>query len=171
MSKQTHDIPTLRKVIEGALGAQLPTFPGTSFGVKNLDKVCAALLDIPPAHVERTAANIGMPDQSEKLSSVFADAVGRQLRGASIDKITTVVDGMVADYLEKRNRRTRVLEIAAQEITRSLPSAMTYPTSSTTMSNATVAYKRAVDVLKHGIDIASRDRGSNEASAGKSSAV
>jgi uncharacterized protein DUF2806 len=125
MSKQTHDIPTLRKVIEGALGAQLPTLPGPSFGVKNLDKVCAALLDIPPAHVERTAANIGMPDQSEKLGSVFADAVGRQLRGASIDKITAVVDGMVADYLEKRNRRTRMVEIAAQEITQSPPSADT----------------------------------------------
>jgi hypothetical protein len=90
-----------------------------------LDKVCAALLDIPPARGERTAANIGMPDQSEKLSAVFADAVGRQLRGASIEKITAVVDGMVADYLEKRNRRTRVVEIAAQEITQSPPSADT----------------------------------------------
>src|SRR5262245_36193916 len=104
MTKQTHEIPTLRKVIEGELGAELPPFPGSSFGVKNLDKACGALLDIPPAHVGRnTAATIGMPDQGEKLSSIFADAVGRQLRGASIEKITAVVDGLVADYIEKRN--------------------------------------------------------------------
>jgi hypothetical protein len=125
MTKRTHEIPTLRKVIEGELGAQLPPFPGSSFGVKNLDKACAALLDIPPAHAGRNAATIDMPDQGEKLSSVFADTVGRQLSGASIEKITAVVDGLVADYIEKRNRRTRVLEIAAQEITQSPPSADT----------------------------------------------
>jgi hypothetical protein len=56
---------------------------------------------------------------------VFGDAVGRQLRGASVETITAVVDGMVADYIEKRNRRTRVLEIAAQEITQSPPSGET----------------------------------------------
>jgi len=121
MSKQTHEIPTLRKVIEGALGAQLPPFPGPSFGVKNLDKVCAALLDL-PAHVGKNAATAGTPEQGEKLSSIFADAVGRQLTGASIEKISAVVDGLVADYIEKRNRRTRVVEIAAQEITQSPPS-------------------------------------------------
>jgi hypothetical protein len=125
MTKQIHEIPTLRKVIEGGLGDQLPPLPGSSFGVKNLDKACAALLDIPPAHVGRNAATIGIPDQGEKLRSVFADAVGRQLRGASIEKITAVVDGLVADYIEKRNRRTRVVEIAAQEITQSPPSADT----------------------------------------------
>jgi len=123
MTKQTHEIPTLRKVIEGALGAQLPPFPGPSFGVKNLDKVCAALLDIPPAHVEKDAATIGgKPEQGEKLGSIFADAVGRQLSGASFEKISAVVDGLVTDYIEKRNRRTRVVEIAAQEITQSPPS-------------------------------------------------
>ena len=123
MTKQTHETPTLRKVIEGALGAQLPPLPGLSFGLKNLDKVCAALLDIPPPHVERNVAPIGT--QGEKLGSVFGDAVGRQLRGASVETITAVVDGMVADYIEKRNRRTRVLEIAAQEITQSPPSGET----------------------------------------------
>src|SRR5262245_39131400 len=119
MTKQTHEIPTLRKVIEGALGAQLPPFPGPSFGVKNLDKVCAALLDIAPAPGGRKAATAGMPEEGEKLSSIFADAVGRQLSGASIEKVSAVVDGLVADYIEKRNRRTRVVEIAAQEITQS----------------------------------------------------
>jgi Protein of unknown function (DUF2806) len=122
MTKQTHEIPTLREVIEGALGFQLPPFPAPSLTVKNLDKVCAALLDVPPAYVDSNAATIGRPDQGEKLSSVFADAMGRQLRGASIEKITAVVDGLVADYIEKRNRRTRVLEIAAQEMTQSPPS-------------------------------------------------
>jgi len=78
-----------------------------------------------PKHVERTAATIGRPNQGERLSSVFADAVGRQLTGASIEKIAAVVDGMVADYLEKRNRRTRVVEIAAQEITQTPPSSNT----------------------------------------------
>jgi hypothetical protein len=120
MPKQSYEIPTLRRVIEGALGAGLPPFPGPSFGLKNLDKVCAALLDV-PAHVERNPATVGGPDQGGELSSVFADAVGRQLRGASIEMITAVVDGLVADYIEKRNRRTRVVEIAAQEITQSLP--------------------------------------------------
>jgi len=120
MPKQSYEIPTLRRVIEGALGAELPPFPGPSFGLKNLDKVCAALLDV-PAHVERNPATVGGPDQGGELSSVFADAVGRQLRGASIEMITAVVDGLVADYIEKRNRRTRVVEIAAQEITQSLP--------------------------------------------------
>src|SRR6516165_4705494 len=116
MTKQTHEIPTLRKVIEGALGAELPPFPGPSFGVKNLDKVCAALVDIPPARVESDGATTGGPGQGEELGSVFADAVARRLRGASIELITAVVDGLVADYIEKRNRRTRVVEIAAQEI-------------------------------------------------------
>jgi uncharacterized protein DUF2806 len=121
MPKQSYEIPTLRRVIEGALGAELPPFPGPSFGLKNLDKVCAALLDI-PAHVERNPATTGGPDQGEELSSVFAAAVARQLRGASIEMVTAVVDGLVADYIEKRNRRTRVVEIAAQEITQSLQS-------------------------------------------------
>jgi len=125
MTKRTHEIPTLRKVIEGALGAQLPPLPGPSFGVKNLDKVCAALLDIPPAHAERNAATIGGPDQGEQLGSVFADAVGRQLRDASIEKITAVVEGLVADYIEKRDRRARVVEIAAREISLSAPSSNT----------------------------------------------
>jgi hypothetical protein len=121
MPKQSYEIPTLRRVIEGALGAELPPFPGPSFGLKNLDKVCAALLDI-AAHVERNPATAGGPDQGEELSSVFAAAVARQLRGASIEMITAVADGLVADYIEKRNRRTRVVEIAAQEITQSLQS-------------------------------------------------
>jgi len=125
MTKQTREIPSLRKVIEGTLGAQLPPFPGPSFGVENLDKVCAALLDIPPAHVEGNVATSGGPDQDENLSSVFADALRRQLRGASIEKISAVVDGLVADYIEKRSRRTRVLEIAAQEITQNPPTAVT----------------------------------------------
>jgi len=122
MTRQTHEINTLREVIEGALGARLPPFPAPSFGVQNLDKVCAALLDIPPASFGGTAAPIGSTDHGEKLSSIFAGAMGRQLRGASIEKITAVADGLVADYIEKRGRRTRVLEIAAQEITQSPPS-------------------------------------------------
>ena len=128
MTKQTHEsgakvLSTLREVIEGSLGFQLPPFPAPPLTVKNLDKACAALLDIPPAHVEGNAATVGRLEQGEKLSSVFADAMRRQLRGASSQKIAAVVDGLMADYLEKRNRRTRVLEIAAQEITLGPPSA------------------------------------------------
>jgi hypothetical protein len=127
MTKQTHEsggkvLPTLREVIEGALGFQLPPLPAPPLTVKNLDKVCAALLDVPRAHVEGYAASIGRPEQGEKVSSVFVDAIRRQLGGASNEKIASVVDGLVADYIEKRNRRTRVLEIAAQEITLGPPS-------------------------------------------------
>ena len=116
MTKQTQEnggkvLPTLREVIEGALGFQLPPLPAPPLTVKNLDKVCAALLDVPPAA-------IGRPEQN----SVFTEAMQRQLGGASNEKLAAVVDGMVADYIEKRSRRTRVLEIAAQEITAGPPS-------------------------------------------------
>ena len=107
-------LPTLREVIEGALGFQLPPLHAPPLTVKNLDKVCAALLDVPPAHVGSDAATI-----VEELNSVLADAMRRQFRGASNEKIAADVDGLVADYIEKRSRRTRVLEIAAQEITQS----------------------------------------------------
>src|SRR5262252_9479777 len=97
MTKQTQEnggkvLPTLREVIEGALGFQLPPLPAPPLTVKNLDKVCAALLDVPPAA-------IGRPEQN----SVFTEAMQRQLGGASNEKLAAVVDGMVADYIEKRS--------------------------------------------------------------------
>jgi len=83
MTTQTHEsrgkvLPTLREVIEGALGFQLPPLHAPPLTVKNLDKVCAALLDVPPAHVGSDAATI-----VEELNSVLADAMRRQFRGAS----------------------------------------------------------------------------------------
>ena len=128
MTRQAHEsggkvLPTLREVIEGALGFQLPPFIAPPLAVKNLDKVCAALLDVPPVQVEGNAASTGRQEHGENLNSVFADAMRRQLGGASSEVIAAVVDGLVADYIEKRSRRTRVLEIAAQEITQGRPSA------------------------------------------------
>jgi uncharacterized protein DUF2806 len=83
----------------------LPTPPRTA---KNLDKACAALLDYPsgPRHANVDLANRG----------AMADAMRRQLRGASNEKVAAALEGMVADYVEKRDRRARVLELAAHEI-------------------------------------------------------
>ena len=139
-------LPTLREVIEGALGFQLPPLPAPPLTVKNLDKVCAALLDVPRAHVEGYAASIGRPEQGEKVSSVFVDAIRRQLGGASNEKIASVVDGLVADYIEKRNRRTRVLEIAAQENHAEPPSG---DTDAVRRSARMLRFRGALAVLPH----------------------
>jgi hypothetical protein len=40
----------------------------------------------------------------------------RQLKDASNEKVAAALDGLVADYVEKRDRRARVLELAAREI-------------------------------------------------------
>jgi len=115
-------LPTLRDVIESSLGFQLPPLPAPPRTVKNLDKACAALLDVPPSPREGNAVNSrGRAGAAEKLSAAFVDAVRRQLKDESKDKVASAVDGLVADYLEKRDRRARVLEIAAREITQAPP--------------------------------------------------
>jgi hypothetical protein len=128
MTRQSHEgsgkaLSTLREVIEASLGYRLPPFSTPPLTVKNLDRACAALLDVPPVHVASNAAAIEGPKQGEELGSVFADAMRRQFREVSNERIAAVVDGLVADYVEKRSRRTRVLEIAAQEITLGPPGA------------------------------------------------
>jgi Protein of unknown function (DUF2806) len=115
---QDRALPSLREVIENSLGFQLPPLPAPPRTVKNLDKACAALLDVSTWPRGGNAAfareEIG---RSEKLNAAVVDAMQRQLRDASIDKLAAAVDGLVADYVEKRHRRARVLELAAKEIT------------------------------------------------------
>jgi Protein of unknown function (DUF2806) len=98
----------LREFFKNSLGFQLPPLPTPPRTAKNLDQACAALLDYPsaPRHVNADFANRG----------AIADAMRRQLRGASNEKVAAALEGLVADYVEKRDRRTRVLELAAQEI-------------------------------------------------------
>jgi hypothetical protein len=112
-------LPTLRDVIEGSLGFQLPPLPAPPRTVKNLDKACAALLDYAPGSPARNTA--AGPAQSAKLSAAFVEAMRHQLSDSSTEKMAAAVDGLVNDYLEKRNRRARVLEIAAREITQAPP--------------------------------------------------
>ena len=112
-------LPTLREVIESSLGLQLPPLPAPPRTVKNLDKACAALLDFAPGSPARnTAAGLA---QSAKLGAVFVEAMRHQLSDSTHEKMAAAVEGLVTDYLEKRNRRSRVLEIAAREITQAPP--------------------------------------------------
>jgi hypothetical protein len=103
----------LRELFKNSLGFQLPPFPAPPRTVKNLDKACAALLDFPtvPLH-----ANAAFGSQAPGRSEAIADAMRRQLRDASDEKVAAALDGLVADYVEKRDRRARVLELAAREI-------------------------------------------------------
>src|ERR1700730_19121321 len=102
-------LPTLQGVIESSLGVRLPSLPSPPRTLTNLDKVCAALLDVPPAHVERSGAIFEGSPQSDNLSAAFVEAMGRHLRDASNEKISAAAEGLVTDYLEKRSRRARVL--------------------------------------------------------------
>jgi hypothetical protein len=113
-------LPTLREVIENSLGFQLPPLPAPPRAVRNLDKACAALLDLSPGQLQRNSA-AACAGRAEKVHAAVVDAMWRQLKDASNETVTAAVDGLVADYLEKRNRRARVLEIAAREITQAPP--------------------------------------------------
>ena len=116
-------LPTLREVIEKWLGFQLPPLPAPPQTIKNLDKACAALLDVPAAPLGGKAA-IALQglERGEKLGVAVVDAMRRQLKDDSDDKVAAALDGLVADYIERRNRRSRVLELAAREITQAPPS-------------------------------------------------
>src|SRR5262249_15064462 len=112
-------LPILREVIESSLGFQLPPLPAPPHTVTNLDKACAALLDVAPGFPQTAASKGSGP--GEKTTAAFVDAIGRHLRDASNEKVASIVNGLVTDYLEKHSRRTRVLEIAAREITQAPP--------------------------------------------------
>jgi hypothetical protein len=111
-------LPILREVIESSLGFELPPLPAPPRTVKNLDKACAALLEAPPGSQKNAAGELA---QSDKATAAFLDAMRRQLKDATNERVSAAVDGLVADYLERRDRRTRVLEIAAREITQAPP--------------------------------------------------
>jgi hypothetical protein len=103
----------LREFFRNSLGFQLPPLPAPPRTAKNLDKACSALLDFPIASLH---ANAGLANRAPLRSEAVTDAMRRQLRGASNEKVAAALEGLVADYVEKRDRRTRVLELAAQEI-------------------------------------------------------
>jgi hypothetical protein len=121
MSNDSNDkaLTSLREVIENSLGFQLPPLPAPPRTVKNLDKACAALLDVPAWPRTGSKALVAREEfgRNEKFNAALIDAMRRQLVDASVDKVASAVDGLVADYIEKHQRRSRVLELAAKEIT------------------------------------------------------
>ena len=103
----------LRELFRTSLGFQLPPFPTPPRTVKNLDRACAALLDFTTVSLHsKTELAGGGPGRT----GAVADAMRRQLKDASNEKVAAALDGLVADYVEKRDRRARVLELAAREI-------------------------------------------------------
>lgn len=103
----------LRELFRKSLGIQLPPFPTPPRTVKNLDRACAALLDLPTVQLEGKADLAG---RGPAGGGAVADSIRRQLRDASNERVAAALDGLVADYVEKRDRRARVLELAAREI-------------------------------------------------------
>jgi hypothetical protein len=121
MADPTEPIPTFRQALEGMLGFQLPHVPMPQT-LRNLDKAAAALVDIPTAYLEGKAAGLRISaEHSNMIESALGKAMQRRLRDASNEKIAVMVEGVVADYLEKRRRRERVLEIATEELTEAQP--------------------------------------------------
>lgn len=79
------------------------------------------LLDAPPVQLGRSPIFSEGSGHGEKLEVAFVHAMRRQLKDASNERVAAAVTGLVTDYIEKRDRRTRVLEIAAREITQAPP--------------------------------------------------
>ena len=110
-------LPTLKQALEQWLGVQLPGLPSLPNTLKNLDKACAAMLDVPAAHFEAKASSIrGASSRQEEIADTLAENVIEELKLGQSPEAKSAVSGMLREHLQKQYGRKRVLELTASEL-------------------------------------------------------